>query len=219
MVNAHKQGKSSSLQLLDYPAGVSVHPHTYGSAYTIVYKNCSMIIQIPDDDGIWYELPATKKEDVGQLILMLGRHLDQAIPIRLEQIGHGDTTIDKIRAPVHRLNASAIPRRALTLHIKADAVWPSALEELNRSNHKADSEGILTANDYHDRDISWDAELFSQYLCGKYVPSVEDVQGHLTLLASLVEGHDARDEDDATCSMSGSDSSSFSSVDVNLPPT
>ena len=167
MGNAHKKGKSSSLRLLDYPAGVSVHPHTDGSAYTIVYNNCSMMIQSPDDDSIWYELPATNKEDAGQLILMLGSHLDQAIPIRLEQIGHGNTTIDKIRAPVHRLNASAIPRRALTLHIKADTVWPSALEELNRSNHKADLEGILTANDYHDRDISWDAELFSQYLCGK----------------------------------------------------
>jgi len=219
MGKAHEHGKSSTLRLLDYPAGVSVPPHTDGSAYTIVYNNCSMIIQSPDDDSLWYELPANK--DLGQLLLILGSHLDQAIPKRLEQMGLGHTDSDKLRAPVHRLNASGIPRRALTLHIKADTVWPSALEELNQSNHKAESEGVLTADDYHERDIAWDAELFSQYLCRKCVPSVENVQYHLTLLASIVEGHDARKfKDDATtCSISGSDSSSFSSVDADPQPT
>jgi hypothetical protein len=208
MANAHKEGKSSSLRLLDYPTGVSVPPHTDGSAYTIVYNNCAMLIQSPDDDGLWYEIPANK--DSGQLLLMLGSHLDQAIPKRLEQIGLGDSASDKLRAPIHRLSASVKPRRALTLHIKADTAWPLALEELNQSNHKVDSEGVLTADDYHERDIAWDAELFSQYLCDKCVPSVEDVQHHFTLLASLVKGHDARKyEDDNKCSTSGNDLSSF----------
>ena len=145
-----------------------------------------MMIQSPEEDGVWYELPAEKES--GQLLLMLGSHLDQAIPTRLAQIGRDDISSTNLRAPVHRLNATAKPRRAMTLHIKADTVWPCALERLNQSNHKADSGDILTADDYHDRDIAWDAELFSHYLRDKYVPSGEDIQGHLTLLASLVEG-------------------------------
>jgi len=227
MQRAHARGESSSLRLLDYPAGVAVPPHTDGSAYTIVYSNGSsskMMIQSPDDDDLWYELPPAstgtstdKTSRHRQLFLMLGSHLDQAIPARLEQIGRCDDAFSTIlRAPIHRLNASTAPRRALTLHVKADTVWPSALEDLNGSNHKKKSEGILTAGDYHDRDISWDAELFSQYLCAKYVPSVEDVQAHLKLLGSIVEGredlsNERNSEDDATCSISSSDDNSSSS--------
>lgn len=210
MVKAHEQGYSSSLRLLDYPPGVSVHPHTDGSAYTIVYNDCSMAIQSLEDDGVWYELPPSK--DSSRLLLMLGSHLDQAIPKRLSQIGCDGIIppdLEKLRAPVHRLNAIANPRRALTLHVKADTTWPHTLEKLNGSNHKSESGVLLEANDYHERDIAWDAELFSHYLCNKSVPSAKDVLDHLALLASLVEGCDVRTckEDDAMCSVSSTDSS------------
>ena len=84
--------------MMDYPPpGVLVLPHTDGSTYTIVYNNCSIIIQSPDDDVLWYELPENK--DSGQLLLMLGSHLDQAIPKCLEQMGLGDIASDKLQPP------------------------------------------------------------------------------------------------------------------------
>lgn len=218
MQHAHAQGNSSSLRLLDYPMGVAVPPHTDGSAYTLVYSpdnRTSMMIQDPQHDDIWYPLPP------GKLLLMLGSHLDQAIPSRLEQVSHsaGASVANTVlRAPVHRLGACDTPRRALTLHIKADKVWPAILEELNKSNDKVDST-ILTAADYHARDIAWDAELFSQYLLAKYIPPVESVQDHWKSLAAIVEGYHNSDDlcgyrdDDTTTTYSSCSSSKAENAD------
>eukprot|EP00567_Pseudictyota_dubia_P003916 CAMPEP_0197450722 /NCGR_PEP_ID=MMETSP1175-20131217/26297_1 /TAXON_ID=1003142 /ORGANISM="Triceratium dubium, Strain CCMP147" /LENGTH=675 /DNA_ID=CAMNT_0042983205 /DNA_START=113 /DNA_END=2137 /DNA_ORIENTATION=+ len=222
MMRAHERGKSSSLRLLDYPAGIAVPPHTDGSVYTIIYNDCNMMIQSPDDDSVWYDL-STNKTSGGRLLLVLGSHLDQAIPARLEQLRRGSDIDHQLQAPVHRISACGTPRRALTLHIKADTVWPSLLEDLNRSNHKPDS--ILTSEDYHDRDISSDAELYSHYLCAQHVPSAEDILDHLKLLSSIVMGYDHRyssviragKDDDTGCSTPDCNSS-FSSLSDCSPP-